>query len=51
MVPDDVATLAVPVLAHRLLLGRDAAVERRRPETVVERLLGEVAAPVEAVVD
>ena len=34
VVPDDVAALAVPVLAHRLLLSRDAAVERRRPESV-----------------
>ncbi len=48
VIPDDVAELAVPVLAHRLLLARDAAVERRPPESVVERLLGEVAAPVEA---
>ena len=48
VIPDDVAELAVPVLAHRLLLARDAAVERRTPESVVERLLGEVAAPVEA---
>ncbi len=50
VVPDDVAALAVPVLAHRLLLSRDSAVERRRPESVVERLLDEVAAPVEATV-
>ena len=48
VIPDDVGALAVPVLAHRLLLGRDAVVERRRPESVVERLLTEVAAPVEA---
>jgi MoxR-like ATPase len=48
VIPDDVADLAVPVLAHRLLLGREAAVERRTPESVVERLLGEVAVPVEA---
>ena len=48
VIPDDVAGLAVPVLAHRLLLARDAVVQRQRPESVVERLLGEVTAPVEA---
>ena len=48
VIPDDVAGLAVPVLAHRLLLARDAAVARLTPESVVERLLGEVPAPVEA---
>jgi MoxR-like ATPase len=48
VIPDDVAGLALPVLAHRLLLSRDAAVERRQPESVVERLLDEVSAPVEA---
>jgi len=48
VLPDDVAGLAVPVLAHRLLLSRDAAAERRRPDDVVEALLAEVAAPVES---
>jgi MoxR-like ATPase len=48
VIPDDVTGLAVAVLAHRLLLARDAAVSRQTPESVVERLLGEVPAPVEA---
>ena len=48
VIPDDVAGLAVPVLSHRLLLARDAAAERRRPEDLVAALLGEVAAPVES---
>jgi MoxR-like ATPase len=48
VVPDDVAGLAVAVLSHRLLLARDAAAERRRPEDVVAGLLAEVAAPVES---
>jgi MoxR-like ATPase len=51
VIPDDVAALAVPVLAHRLVLGRDAAIERQRPEAVVARLLTEVPAPVEATAD
>ncbi len=51
VVPDDVAGLAVAALAHRLLLSRDAAAERRRPEDVVEGLLAEVAAPVESPAD
>ncbi len=48
VIPDDVTGLAVRVLAHRLLLARDAVVARRQPEGVVERLLGEVPTPVEA---
>ena len=51
VIPDDVVGLAVPVLAHRIVLGRDAAVERRRPEDVLERLLSEVPTPVEATAD
>jgi MoxR-like ATPase len=48
VIPDDVAGLTVSVLAHRLLLARDAAVARLTPESVIERLLSEVPAPVEA---
>ena len=51
VIPDDVGGLAVPVLSHRLLLSRDAAAERRRPEDVVEGLLAAVAAPVESPAD
>ncbi len=45
VVPDDVQELAVPVLAHRILLTADAQGSRRTSEDVVRALLAEV--PVE----
>jgi MoxR-like ATPase len=45
VLPDDVQALAVPVLAHRLLLGSDATVGRRSAEQVVASLLASVAVP------
>jgi MoxR-like ATPase len=45
--PDDVAALAAPVLAHRLLLARDALIEQRDPAAVVAGVLAGIAAPVE----
>ncbi len=39
VLPDDVQTVAVPVLAHRLLLTPDAAASRRTAEQVVGELL------------
>lgn len=46
--PDDVQTLAGPVLAHRLLLSRDAVIERRDPEEVLRSLVAAVPVPAEA---
>jgi MoxR-like ATPase len=45
VLPDDVQALAVPVLAHRLLLTPDAALARRSAEQVVDDLLGTVPVP------
>jgi MoxR-like ATPase len=45
--PDDVVRLASPVLAHRLILGRDALIERRDAADVMAALLDSVPAPVE----
>ncbi|RBY95694.1 ATPase [Blastococcus sp. TF02-8] len=45
VLPDDVQTLAVPVLAHRLLLSSEAAAGRRTPEQVVAHLLATVPVP------
>jgi MoxR-like ATPase len=45
VLPDDVQALAVPVLAHRLLLTPDAALARRNPEQLVTDLLAVVAVP------
>jgi MoxR-like ATPase len=45
VLPDDVQSLAVPVLAHRLLLTPDAVLARRTAEHVVSDLLGAVPVP------
>ena len=45
VLPDDVRALAVPVLAHRLILSPDAQLARRTPEQVVEHLLARVPVP------
>ena len=45
VLPDDVQTLAVPVLAHRLLLAPDAALGRRSADQVVGELLAAVPVP------
>ncbi len=47
VVPDDVNELASPVLAHRILLRRDALLERRSAGEVVSRALREIPVPAE----
>jgi MoxR-like ATPase len=43
VLPDDVQVLAVPVLAHRLLLTAEASIAGRTPEAVVTALVERVA--------
>ena len=45
VIPDDVKALAVPVLAHRILLTSDAVFTSNTPEDVLTRILGEIPAP------
>ena len=45
VLPDDVQQLAVPVLAHRLLLSTDAQIAGRTPAQVVEELVRTVRVP------
>jgi MoxR-like ATPase len=45
VLPDDLFALAVPVLAHRLLLSADAQISRRTAASVVEGILAEVPVP------
>jgi Mg-chelatase subunit ChlI len=45
VVPDDVQAVAVPVLAHRLLLTPDAVASRRSAIDIVRGLLGRQAVP------
>jgi MoxR-like ATPase len=45
VIPDDVQSLAAPVLAHRLLPTPEAMVERIQPERVVAQLIERVPLP------
>jgi len=45
VIPDDVKALAVPLLAHRVVLSPDAEIEGLTSESVVRRILDGVAAP------
>lgn len=45
--PDDLQTLAQPVLAHRLILSPESRLRGQRAEDVIKRLLTQTPAPVE----
>jgi len=45
VLPDDVQALAVPVLAHRLLMSGEAALDRLTADTVVAQLVQRVPLP------
>lgn len=45
VVPDDVQTLAVPVLAHRLLPGPEARMERLTSEQIVAKIVSRLPVP------
>ena len=45
VVPDDIKLLAVPVLAHRVVLSPSARMRGMRSEDVINDLLNEVAVP------
>lgn len=47
VLPDDIKELAVPVLAHRLLLNPQARARGTPPAQIVDEVMGSVPAPVE----
>ena len=47
-IPDDVKTLAIPVLAHRLIVSADAAMSGRDASAALAQSLDEVPVPVES---
>jgi MoxR-like ATPase len=49
VIPDDVKQLAVPVLAHRLILSPDARLRGRTAQEVLNELIEQVPVPVEEV--
>ncbi len=46
VVPDDVKSLVLPVLAHRIIVTADAVMGGRTSQAVLDELVGEVAVPV-----
>jgi MoxR-like ATPase len=46
VIPDDVKALAVPVLAHRILVAADAAMNGRTSLAVLQDVMAEIAVPV-----
>jgi MoxR-like ATPase len=46
VIPDDVKTLAAPLLIHRLIVSADAAMSGRSSEAILAELLNEVPVPV-----
>jgi MoxR-like ATPase len=48
VVPDDVLAVAVPVLAHRLLLTPDAQASRRSPVDIIRALVARIPVPAPA---
>jgi MoxR-like ATPase len=46
VIPDDVKALAEPVLAHRMLVAPDAAMNGRTPHVILREILDQVAVPV-----
>ncbi|MXR40705.1 AAA domain-containing protein [Halobaculum sp. WSA2] len=48
VIPDDVKSLAMPILVHRLVLSTEAELGEESTERVVERILDRVAVPADA---
>ncbi|HPK53323.1 MAG TPA: MoxR family ATPase [Smithellaceae bacterium] len=46
VIPDDVKTLAIPVLAHRLFLTTEARLSGKTDETIIASIIEETAVPV-----
>jgi MoxR-like ATPase len=47
VIPDDIKTLAVPVLSHRILMKTEARLKGRSEESIVEEILSTVPVPME----
>jgi MoxR-like ATPase len=46
VIPDDVKTLTVPALAHRIIVTADAVMSGRTPDVVLNEILSDVAVPI-----
>lgn len=45
VIPDDIISVAVPVLRHRIALSADYQIEGVRPDQVIEQVVSSIAAP------
>ena len=46
VLPDDIKTLAVPVLAHRMILREEERLRGTRQEDVMKQIMGQIPVPV-----
>ena len=46
VLPDDIKTLAMPVLAHRIILREEERLRATRPEDVIQQIIGQISVPV-----
>jgi MoxR-like ATPase len=46
VLPDDIKTLAIPVLAHRIILREEERLRATRPEDVIQQIIGQIPVPV-----
>jgi MoxR-like ATPase len=51
VLPDDIKRMVLPVLGHRLILRPESRIRKITPATVINEIIGEVAAPVPARAD
>jgi len=45
VIPDDIKALAPPVLRHRILLRPEVEIEGRRPDDIIQGILGYIQVP------
>jgi len=47
VIPEDIKSLAVPVLKHRIILKSESKLKNLKPESVIERILSTIPVPME----
>jgi MoxR-like ATPase len=45
LIPDDIKSIALPVLRHRIVVRPEAEIEGLTPDTIIDRILSQVAVP------
>lgn len=47
VIPEDVKTMAIPVLRHRIILKSEARLKRLTPDSIIERIISSIPVPLE----